>query len=149
MPVVYRDYVTGIQATNHESYRNQRSDPKVIIPDTGHIDNQAPIRLMNAPMAHPSVIAMFHDAQYETFFESKKALEKGFALRARITENADTKGSPKVKHLGASQDLYQSIRVHYCRPKRKMNLQKVLTHRVCHLTSVLYTQQVNNKIPHQ
>jgi hypothetical protein len=23
---------------------------------------------MNAPMAHPSVIAMFRDAQYETFF---------------------------------------------------------------------------------
>jgi hypothetical protein len=91
MPVVYRDFVAGIQATNHESYRNQRSDPKVIIPETGHLDNQSPIRLMNVPMVHPSVIAMFRNAQYETFFESKKALEKGFALRARITENADTK----------------------------------------------------------
>jgi hypothetical protein len=95
MPVEYRDFISGIQTTNHESYRNQRSDPKVIIPDTGHLNNQSPIRLVNAPMAHPSVIAMFRDAQYETFFESKKALEKGFALRARITENADTKRLPK------------------------------------------------------
>jgi hypothetical protein len=49
---------------------------------------------MNAPMAYPSVIAMFRDAQYETFYESKKALDNGFALRARIAENADTKRIP-------------------------------------------------------
>ncbi len=97
MSVEYRDFVNGIQTTNHKSYRNQRSDPKVIIPDTGQLDSQAPIRLMNAPMAHPSVVAMFHlrDIQYETFYESKKALDKGFALRARITENADIKRIPK------------------------------------------------------
>ena len=59
VPVEYRDFISGIQNTSHESYRNQRSDPKVIIPDTGHLNNQSPIKLMNAPMAHPSVIAMF------------------------------------------------------------------------------------------
>jgi hypothetical protein len=76
MPVVYRDYVTGIQANNHESYRNQRSDPKFIIPETDRLDNQSPIRLMNAPIAHPSVIAaMFRDAQYETFFDVNKVYE--------------------------------------------------------------------------
>jgi hypothetical protein len=96
MPVEYRDFVSGYQNTNHESYRHQRDEPKVIIPDTGHIlDSQTPIRLMNAPMTHPSVITMFRDAQYETFFESKKALEKGFALRSRITENVDTNRLPK------------------------------------------------------
>jgi hypothetical protein len=46
-------------------------------------------------MAHSSVIAMFRDAQYETFYEFKKDLDKGFALRARITENAGTKRIPK------------------------------------------------------
>jgi hypothetical protein len=50
---------------------------------------------MSAPIAHPSVIAMFRDAQYETFFDVNKVYEKGFALRARITENADTKRFPK------------------------------------------------------
>ena len=50
---------------------------------------------MNAPMAHPSVIAMFRDAQYETFFDVNKVYEKGFALRARITENVDTRRIPK------------------------------------------------------
>jgi hypothetical protein len=88
-------FVSGYQNTNYESYRNQRSEPKIIIPDTGHIDSQTPIRLMNAPMTHPSVIDMFRDAHYQTFFESKKALEKGFALRSRITENTDIKRLPK------------------------------------------------------
>jgi hypothetical protein len=97
VPVEYRDFISGIQTTNHESYCNQRSDPKVIIPDTGHLNNQSPIRLINAPMAHPSVIAMFCDAQYETFFDLNKVYEKGFALRARITENADTKRLPKAE----------------------------------------------------
>ncbi len=50
---------------------------------------------MNASMAHHSVIAMFCDAQYETFFDVKKFYEKGFALRARITEIVDTKRVPK------------------------------------------------------
>ncbi len=95
MSVEYRDFVSGIQTTNHESYRNQRSDPKVIIPDTGHLDSQSPIRLVNAPMAHPSVAAMFRDAQYETLNEARKAIDKGFVLRACITEDAATKVIPK------------------------------------------------------
>jgi hypothetical protein len=97
VPVEYRDYISGLQGTNHEYYRNQRSDPKIIIPDTGHLNSQSPIRLMNAPMAHPSVIAMFRDARYETFFDVHKVYEKGFALRARITENVDTKRIPKTE----------------------------------------------------
>jgi len=97
VPVEYRDFISGLQGTNHEYYRNQRSDPKIIIPDTGHLNSQSPIRLMNAPMAHPSVIAMFRDARYETFFDVNKVYEKGFALRARITENVDTKRIPKTE----------------------------------------------------
>ncbi len=50
---------------------------------------------MNAPMAHPFVIAMFRDAQYETFLDLNKVYEKGFALHARTTENTDTKRLPK------------------------------------------------------
>ncbi len=38
---------------------------------------------------------MFCDAQYETFFDVNKVYEKGFALRARITENVDTRRIPK------------------------------------------------------
>ncbi len=84
MLVEYRDFsssAVSAQTTNHESYRSQRSDPMVIIPDTDHLDSQAPIRLMNAPMAHPSFIAMFRDAQYDTFYESKKALRPFTNLR--------------------------------------------------------------------
>jgi hypothetical protein len=39
---------------------------------------------------------MFRDAQYETFFDLNKVYEKGFALRARITENVDTRRLPKA-----------------------------------------------------
>jgi hypothetical protein len=46
-------------------------------------------------MANPSVISMFRDDQYETFFDVNKVYEKGFALRARITENVDTRRIPK------------------------------------------------------
>jgi hypothetical protein len=31
---------------------------------------------MNAPMAHSSVIAMFRDAQYKTFFDVNKFMKK-------------------------------------------------------------------------
>jgi hypothetical protein len=50
VPEEHRDFISGLQGTNHEYYRNQRSDPKVIIPDTDHLNNQSPIRLANAPM---------------------------------------------------------------------------------------------------
>jgi hypothetical protein len=40
---------------------------------------------------------MFRDAQYETFFDVNKVYEKGFALRARITENVDTRRIPRTE----------------------------------------------------
>ncbi len=52
---------------------------------------------MNAPMAHLSVIAMFRDAQYETFFDANKVYEKDFAIRACITENVDARRIPKTE----------------------------------------------------
>jgi hypothetical protein len=42
-------------------------------------------------MAHPSVINMFRDAQYETLSGAKQQIDRGFAMRARITSDAATK----------------------------------------------------------
>ncbi len=64
---------------------------------------------MNAPMVHPSVIAMFRDAQYETFFDVNKVYEKGFALRARITENVDTRRIPKSEAPWRQPGLFTPI----------------------------------------
>ena len=53
--------------------------------------------LEDAPMAHPSVIKMFCDAQYETLSAAKQQMDRGFSLRARITTDAATKVIPKAE----------------------------------------------------
>jgi hypothetical protein len=42
---------------------------------------------------------MFHDAQYETLSGAKQQMDKGFAMRARITTDAATKVIPKGEVL--------------------------------------------------
>jgi hypothetical protein len=91
MQVEYRDYVSNLQSTNDHEYRNQRRTPRVIIPDSFR-KGGAEILLEDAPMAHPSVI---RDAQYETLGGSKQQMDRGFAMRARITTDATTKVIPK------------------------------------------------------
>jgi len=102
VPVEYRDYISNLQATNDPIYRNQRRTPRVIIPDTFHKRTSgnfigSEILLEDAPMAHPSVIKMFCDAQYETLSSAKQQMDRGFALRARITTDAATKVIPKAE----------------------------------------------------
>jgi hypothetical protein len=99
MPVEYRDYVSNLQSTNDYEYRNQRRTPRVVIPDTFHKQGSE-ILLEDAPMAHPSVINMFRDAQYETLSGAKQQMDRGFAMRARITTDAATKVNPKPKSRG-------------------------------------------------
>jgi hypothetical protein len=96
MPVVYRDYVSNLQSTNDYEYRNQRRTPRVIIPDTFHKQGSE-ILLEDAPMAHPSVINMFRNAQYETLSGAKQQMDRGFAMRACITTDAATKVIPKAE----------------------------------------------------
>jgi hypothetical protein len=96
VPVEYRDYISNLQATNDPIYRNQRRTSRVIIPDTFH-KRGSEILLEDAPMAHSSVIKMFCDAQYETLSGAKQQMDRGFALRARITTDAATKVIPKAE----------------------------------------------------
>ncbi len=94
MPVEYRDFVSNLQSTIDHEYRNQRRTPRVIVPDLIHKQGSE-ILLEDAPMAHPSVINMFRDAQYETLSVAKQQMDRGFAMRARITTDASTKVIPK------------------------------------------------------
>jgi hypothetical protein len=41
MPVEYRDFVTNLQKTDNPKYRDQRRNPKVIVPESFHKDGYA------------------------------------------------------------------------------------------------------------
>jgi hypothetical protein len=94
IPVEYRDFIKNLQKSNHQQYRNQRKTPQVIIPETDHRDGGS-IELENAPMTHPAVAFAFRDAQYSTLSEARQLMDKGFALKARITTDPHTKVIPK------------------------------------------------------
>jgi hypothetical protein len=89
-----RDYIKNLQKSNHQQYRNQRKTPQVIIPETDHKDGGS-IEMENAPMTHPAVAFTFRDAQYSTLSEARQLMDKGFALKARITTDPHTKVIPK------------------------------------------------------
>jgi hypothetical protein len=86
MPVQYREFAANMQASNHQAYLAQRTDPKVIVPRDNHAYG-AEITLTHAPMSHPSVQAYLRDAQYTSIGEAKEMLERSFQLRARLREN--------------------------------------------------------------
>ena len=93
MPVQYRDFAAKMQASNHQAYLAQRTDPKVIVPRDNHANGDE-ITLMHAPMSHPSVQAYLRDAQYTSVGEAKAMLERSFQLRAKLRENKDTARIP-------------------------------------------------------
>ena len=93
MPVQYHDFAAKMQATNHQAYLAQRTDPKVIVPRDNHA-NGGEITLMHAPMSHPSVQAYLRDAQYTSVGEAKAMLERSFQLRSRLRDNKDTARIP-------------------------------------------------------
>jgi hypothetical protein len=102
MPVQYRDFAAKMQASNHQVYLVQRTDPKVIVPRDNHA-NGGEITLIHTPMSHPSVQAYLRDVQYTSVREAKTMLERSFQLRARLTENNKTARIP----------LKQSALTHY------------------------------------
>ena len=83
----------NMQASNHQAYLTQRTDPKVIVPRDNHAYG-AEITLTHAPMSHPSVQAYLRDAQYTSIGEAKEMLERSFQLRARLRENKETARIP-------------------------------------------------------
>jgi hypothetical protein len=67
-------------------YRNQRREPQVIIPDTDHKIGSK-IDLEDAPMANRHVQFALRDAQYITLGEARSQMDRGFALKAKLTLN--------------------------------------------------------------
>ncbi len=79
----------------------------MIIPETDHRDGGS-IELENAPMTHPAVAFAFRDAQYSTLSEARQLMDKGFALKARITIDPHTKVIPKDEARGKKPHMRQN-----------------------------------------
>ena len=97
MPVVYREHVEQLQAKDGQLYRNQRREPQVIIPETDHKVGSE-IDLEDAPMANKHLQFALRDAQYTTLGEARAQMDRGFALRAKLTTDKATLVYPKTHH---------------------------------------------------
>jgi hypothetical protein len=95
LPVEYRDFVEDLQATDHQMYRKQRSEPQIIVPETDHKLGYE-ISLEDAPMANKNVQFALRDAQYTTLGgETRAQLDRGYAIRAKLTTDKATLVYPK------------------------------------------------------
>jgi hypothetical protein len=97
MPVEYRDFVTNLQKTNNPKYRDQRQNPKVIVPESFHKDgyaNDFTIELEDAPLAHSAVQFCLRDAQYATLGEARRGMERGVKLRNYVQKHVIPKSAP-------------------------------------------------------
>ncbi len=100
MPVEYRDFVTNLQKTDNPKYRDQRRNPKVIVPESFHKDgyaNDFTIELKDAPLAHSAVQFCLRDAQYATLGEARRGMERGVKLRDYMQTHAFPKSAPPAK----------------------------------------------------
>jgi hypothetical protein len=65
-----------MQKSNNPKYRDQRRNPKVIVPESFHKDgyaNDFTIELEDAPLAHSAVQFYLRDAQYATLAKLDEA----------------------------------------------------------------------------
>jgi hypothetical protein len=97
MPVEYRDFVTKMQKSDNPKYRDQRRNPKVIVPESFHKDgyaNDFTIELEDAPLAHSAVQFCLRDAQYATLGEARRDMERGVKLRDYVQTHVFPKNAP-------------------------------------------------------
>jgi hypothetical protein len=95
MPIEYRDHVEQLQAKDHQLYRNQRREPQVIIPETDHKLGYE-INMEPAPMANKHEQFALRNAQYTTLGEARAQMDRGFAIRAKLTTDKATLVYPKT-----------------------------------------------------
>jgi hypothetical protein len=100
MPVEYRGFVANLQKTDNPKYRDQRRNPKVIVPESFHKDGYAidfTIELEEAPLAHSAVQFCLRDAQYATLGEARRGMERGVKLRDYVQLHVFPKSAPPAK----------------------------------------------------
>jgi hypothetical protein len=97
MHVEYRNFVTKLQKSDNPKYRDQRRNPKVIVPESFHKDgyaNDFTIELDDAPLAHSAVQFCLRDAQYVTLGDARRGLEQGVKLRDYVQTHVFLKSAP-------------------------------------------------------
>jgi hypothetical protein len=96
-PVEYRDFITKLQKTDNLKHRDQRRNPKVIVPESFHKDgyaNDFTIELEDAPLAHSAVQFCLRDAQYATLGDARRGMERGVKLRDYVQTHVFPKSAP-------------------------------------------------------
>jgi hypothetical protein len=109
MPVEYRDFVTKMQKDDNLRYRDQRRNPKVIVPESFHKDgyaNDFTIALEDAPLAHSAVQFCLRDAQYATLAEARRGVERGAKLREHVQSHVIPKSALPGQPLPAQQHVF-------------------------------------------
>jgi hypothetical protein len=108
MPVQYRDFVTNMQKNDNPQYRDQRRNPKVIVPESFHSDGYAEhtIELEDAPLSHSAVQFCLRDAQYATLGEARRGMERGVKLREYVQSHVIPKSALPSQQLPAQQHVF-------------------------------------------
>jgi hypothetical protein len=78
------DFVTKMQKSDNPNYRDQRRNPKVVVPESFHKDgyaNDFTIELEDAPLAHSAVQFCLRDTQYATLGDTRRGMKQGIRLR--------------------------------------------------------------------
>ncbi len=86
-----------MQKSDNPKYRDQRRNPKVIVPESFHKDgyaNDFTIELEDAPLAHSVVQFCLRDAQYATLGEARRGMERGVKLRDYVQTHVFPKSAP-------------------------------------------------------
>jgi hypothetical protein len=87
--------VEYLQAKDGQLYHNQRREPQVIIPDADHKIGSK-IDMEDTPMASRHVQFALRDAQYTTLGKARAQMDRGFALKAKLTTDKATLVYPKT-----------------------------------------------------
>jgi hypothetical protein len=109
MPVEYRDFVSKMQKNDNPKYRDQRRNPKVIVPESFHKDgcaNDFTIELEDAPLAHSAVQFCLRDAQYATLGEARRGMERGVKLREYVQSHVIPKSALPGQSLPVQQHVF-------------------------------------------
>jgi hypothetical protein len=109
MPVEYRDFVTTMQKNDNPRYRDQRRNPKVIVPESFHKDGYAgdfTIELEDAPLSHSAVQFCLRDAQYATLGEARRGVGQSVKLRDYVQSHVIPKSALPGQPLPPQQHVF-------------------------------------------
>ncbi len=109
MPVEYRDFVAKLQKNDNPKYRDQRRNPKVIVPESFYKDgyaNDFTIELEDAPLAHSAVQFCLRDEQYATLGEARRGMERGVKLRGYVQKHVFPKSALPGLPLPVQQHVF-------------------------------------------